>query len=250
MKDDKATQSKLVSIRSILPPMMIVSRVREETEEASIAWAVHDQDVSTVHCHVMIRFPSVRRWKWLRDFMNENDPRNRCVPADSWRRGVRYLLHLDNPEKPPVPRSALGTFNIDDDDLAQLMAGKTSLLLPALREALSMSPYDAFSFLVERRGFKPHECTSAINLLVALQKSKSYRSDFSVSFVEPETSEERFDRLDDEQFEIDEWEDSFARVCRPVGQISHFHTSSFRDAFTRHGEAVPAASDPTKGGIP
>lgn len=214
MSDDKATQSKIVSIRTILPPMAVVARIRETVDDCEIAWAVHDQDVSTVHCHVMLRFPSVRRWRWLRDWLNENDPHNRSVPGDSWRRGVRYLLHLDNPEKPPVPRSALGTFNIDDDDLAQLLAGKTSLLLPALREALSMSPYDAFSFLVERRGFRPHECTSALNLLAALQRAKSFRADLAVSFPVPETAEERIDRLDDEQFEIDEWSDSWDARAR------------------------------------
>lgn len=218
--DDKKTQSKIVSIRTVLPPQLVVERIKLFTEECEIAWAVHDQEVSVVHSHIMVKFPSVRRWKFLRVFMAENgDPHNRCVAGDSWRRGVRYLLHLDNPEKPPVPRSALCTFNVDDDDLSQLLAGRSSLLLPALKEALSMSPYDAFSYLVERRGFKPHECTAAINLLSALQRAKSYRADLATSFPMPETPDERFDRLDDEQLEVDEWLDrwdtahaSYARI--------------------------------------
>ena len=203
---DFPCQSRIVAIRSILPAPRIVDRIKSEVPEAQIAWAVHDHGV-TPHCHVMVRFPSVRRWQWLFDWMRDNDPHNRCVPGDSWRRGVRYLLHLDNPEKPPVQRSAFASYNVDEDDVAQLLAGRSSLLLPALREALSMSPYDAFSFLVEKRGFKPHECTSAINLLAALQRAKSFRSDLACSFPCPEDPEERADRLDDEAFEEDEWLD-------------------------------------------
>lgn len=203
--DDKKQQSKIVSIRSILDPLSIVSRVKENTEECCIAWAVHDQDEKNVHCHVMIKFPSVRRWSWLRTYLNDCDPHNRCVAGDSWRRGVRYLLHLDNPEKPVVPRSALGTYNIDDDDLSMLLAGRSSSLLPALREASVMSPYDAFSFLVERRGFRPSECTAGINLLIALERMKSVRSSLSQCFVVPEDSEERFSRLDDESLEEQEF---------------------------------------------
>lgn len=207
MTGEPPCQSKIVSIRTILNPAFVVGRIRDFCDESAIAWVTH-YGTDVEHSHIMVRFPSVRRWKWLRDWFDENgDPHNRTVAGDSWRRGVRYLLHLDNPEKHEVPRADLHTYNIDDDDLSQLLAGRASLILPSLRDALSMSPYDAFSFLVERRGFRPSECTSAINLLLALQRAKTSRGDFAVTSSGPESYDEKLDRLDDEQFELDEFDD-------------------------------------------
>lgn len=204
-------QSKLVHVRTILPVMDVVRFVRERLADEPglcLAWAVHDADFP-VHCHVMIRFPGVRRWQWLRDWLNSQDPHNYSRPADSWRRGVRYLLHLDNPEKGVVPRGSFDSWGVDSDELAMLLAGRSSLILPAIREASGMSPYDAFSFLVEKRGFRPSECTAALNLLQALERFKRVRSGMTQSVPVPESYFERLDRIDDEALDESMYLDDF-----------------------------------------
>lgn len=199
-------QSKLVHVRTVLPVMDVVHLVREHYGDEpglALAWATHDDDDDdgVPHCHVMIRFPGVRRWSWLREWLNARDPHNYSKPADSWRRGVRYLLHLDNPEKESVPRGNFDSWGVDSDELAMLLAGRSSLILPAIKEASALSPYDAFSFLVEKRGFRPSECTSALNLLQALERFKRIRSGMTQSIPVPEDYFERLDRLDDEALE-------------------------------------------------
>lgn len=202
MKTQVPLQSKLVHVRTVLPVADVVCFVREHLNDEpglAVAWAVHDSE--PVHCHVMIRFPSVRRWAWLRDWLNGKDPHNYCKAADSWRRGVRYLLHLDNPEKEVVPRANFDSWGVDSDEVAMLLAGRSSAILPAIREASGMSPYDAFAFLVERRGFRPSECTAALNLLQALERFKRVRSGMSQAVAVPEDYFERLDRIEDEALE-------------------------------------------------
>lgn len=204
-------QSKLVHVRTILPVGDVVRFIRERLSDEpglALAWAIHDSG-NPVHCHVMIRFPAVRRWQWLRDWLNASDPHNYSKPADSWRRGVRYLLHLDNPEKEVVPRGNFDSWGIDSDELAMLLAGRSSLILPAIREASGMSPYDAFSFLVEKRGFRPSECTAALNLLQALERFKRVRSGMTQAGSVPEDYFERLDRLDDEALDESMYLDDF-----------------------------------------
>lgn len=210
-------QSKLVSIRTVADPLVVVHEILAKCPEAVVCWARHVEEGKVPHAHLMVRFPSVRRWGWLRDWLNVRDAHNYSKPADSWRRGVRYLLHLDNPEKAVVPRSEFCSVGLDEDEQAQLLAGRSSNILPALREVITggMSPYDAFAFLVERKGFRPSECTSAINLLISLNRAKHVRDSLSVGFCMPETNDERFDRLDDEAIDESLFNDDFRSGSLP-----------------------------------
>lgn len=194
MKDDPH-QSKLVHIRTILPVSVVVAQCKElfGKDEIEMVWATHD-DGNVPHCHVVLRFAGVRRWQCLYDWMMANDPHSFTKAARSWPRQVRYLLHLDNPEKPPVKRSALGWHNVDEDDLSLLLAGRASGLLDAINASMSMSPIDAFSYLVEKRGFKPGECISGVRLLRELEGLKHVRASVRVSApLSPESPEEKDD---------------------------------------------------------
>lgn len=188
------TQSRIVHVRTILPVRYVVDWVRSWLDDAvQIVWAIHDEDGKPLHCHVILRFPAVTRWQKLFDWLEKPhddgspfDPHAYCKAAKSWTRSVRYLLHLDNPEKAVIPRSALDSFNLDEDELAQILAGRSSGLLDAIRAASLMSPYDAFAYLVERRGFRPGECSAGVRLLRELEALKRVRSDLGRSVVVPD----------------------------------------------------------------
>lgn len=181
MAKKEILRSRLVALRTspqAVEPSTVCAWIRENYPETAILWARHDPPDGETHHHFVLRFPSVEVWNPLRDWLQspEVDPHSNSRPARSFVRASRYLLHLDNPEKHPVPRENLSFEGIDPDEVAEVMGGERAPILAAIVECADLSPVDAFEFLVTQRGFKPSECSSAIRLLYELERLKRLRS--------------------------------------------------------------------------
>lgn len=188
----ESLRSRMVSIRvhcATLDPGLVVDFVLSKWPESAVVWAVHDEEGKERHAHIMVRFPNTLRWCILREWLMDHDTQSYSRPAGSWIRGVRYLLHLDNPEKDPIPRSALDFRGIDESELSAIIGSPAKNVLESVLQCVGMSPVDAFDHLVRVRGHKPAECTSAINLLYALDRFKRIRNGLHSTRPEPIVSE-------------------------------------------------------------
>lgn len=136
---------------------------------AEIFWAVHDEPGKELHFHMVIRFPSVTRWGRLRDYLTFKDKHHYSQPAKAFNRSVRYLLHLDNSEKVPIPRENLKTTkNVDDSELSQLLGAPRTCILNDIRNIPSNHTFTAFDYLVNVRGHSPNEVTQVLRCLMAI----------------------------------------------------------------------------------
>lgn len=172
----RSTQGKLVNIKTVLLLEDVRQYVHDNFDGACIVGAVHDEEGKVRHCHVVVRFVGVTRWAKLAQWLHERDGHEYAEPAQSWRRSVRYLLHLDNPEKALIPRDALVSENIDDSELSQLLGASKLPILESLIAAQSLPVHRRFEFLVCERGHHPSEVSAAIRCMLDIEKWERTRS--------------------------------------------------------------------------
>lgn len=182
-------QSRYVSVKTAaISPDTVVSFVREHWPDAAVLWATHDKDGNTPHTHLVIRFSSSVRWTSLRRWLMASDAHSYSAPARSWSRSVRYLLHLDNPEKTQYPVSSLHSTGIDADEVAQLVGSKSSYsdIFFALGSVVGLSTGQQFLELVGR-GFRPSDITQVLRCLRELDcfRSSTFRGDCVQSCERP-----------------------------------------------------------------
>lgn len=139
--------------------------------EAEVFWAVHDEPGKELHFHMVVRFPSNVRWGRLRDYLTLKDKHHYSQPARAFNRSVRYLLHLDNAEKTPIPRENLKTTdNVDDSELSQILGAPRTCILNDIRHLPSNETFTAFDYLVNTRGHSPNEVTQVLRCLMAINE--------------------------------------------------------------------------------
>lgn len=119
-------QSTMVNVKTVLPVEDVRRKVMSLWPSCIFVAATHDEPGKVKHCHCVVRFEVPTRWNLLRQWLETHDPHNYSKPARSWRRSVRYLLHLDNPDKSRIPRAALVSDGIDEDELEQLLGSQSS----------------------------------------------------------------------------------------------------------------------------
>lgn len=133
---------------------------------ASCFWAVHDEAGKEKHFHMVVRFPYTLRWAKLRNYLKKLDSHHYSQPARAFNRSVRYLLHLDNPEKEPIPREALCvTDNVDDSELAMMLGAPRVSILHDIRSLPACETFRAFDYLVNERGHSPNEVAQVLRCL-------------------------------------------------------------------------------------
>lgn len=169
-------QGRMANLKSILPPERVVGYIAECWPDAAVVWATHDEPGKVRHVHYVIRWPSVVRWSALADWLHAEDGHEYAAPAGSWRRSVRYLLHLDNPEKARIPRDALGSCNIDESELAQLLTAQRLPILESLILAEQRPLHERFAYLVIERGHAPSEVSAALRCMMDLERWAETRS--------------------------------------------------------------------------
>lgn len=197
------TQSTICNVKSVLPVSVIQAEVLRRWPDAIFIAATHAKVVDTdvEHCHCLIRWASPVRWDKFDQWLHDHDPHYYARPARSWRRSVRYLLHLDNAEKARIPRSALVSANIDEDDLDELLGSAKMKILDSLVCAQSLPLDQRFQFLVEERGHLPSEVSAALRCLIDLEKWAETRHGQYSSL--PRCEKEAVDSLDG----FDSWDD-------------------------------------------
>lgn len=167
-------QGRYANIKSILPPEKVTPWILELDDNASIVWARHDATV--VHYHYVVRFSSKTRWTPLRVRLMSQDTHSYSRPARSWRRSVRYLLHLDNPEKQAVPRDNLSSHGIDPSELGELLGNERLPILESLVLAERLPLHKRFQFLVVERQHSPSEVSSALRCMMDLERWSESRT--------------------------------------------------------------------------
>lgn len=116
----------------ILYPESAPSDWREILDDLYIEWVespLHDKDFNAdgelkkAHWHILLMFPSVKSYEQVKDI---TDKLNSPAPqkAMSAKGVVRYMLHLDNPEKYQYERS--GLIGHGGADIAELLRPTSS----------------------------------------------------------------------------------------------------------------------------
>lgn len=163
-------QSRYLAAKSVLDPSKVVSFLHDKWPDAAIIYATHDAD-SVVHTHYVVRFSAVTRWDAFRKWLMAHDPHSYSDSARSWPRSVRYLVHLDNPEKFQYGRSKVQSLGIDSDELDQLLQSKGASfeeIFKALSASRRMATGSQFLHLV-RQGFRPSEVSQVIRCLLDIE---------------------------------------------------------------------------------
>lgn len=137
------------------------------------AYALHEPAPPKVpHWHLVALFVDRVFWQSCSRQVHALDT---CASDDTCRkprRAVRYLLHLDSPEKHPVPRDSLvtgGDWGPDElEDWLDSSSAATSIVdtcLSLWRDGLE--PLEAFSRLVQF-GYEPFQISSALQAFTRL----------------------------------------------------------------------------------
>lgn len=174
-----ARQSRMANVKcalSAITPERVVALFLGLSPDASIAYAEHREDGKVPHAHYVVRFPSTVRWTSVAQTLHDIDGHEYAAPAKSWRRSVRYLLHLDNTEKARIPREAIRSVNIDESELSMLLGSARLPILESLALAERLPLSERFSFLVIERGHQPSEVSAALRCMLDLERWSDCRT--------------------------------------------------------------------------
>lgn len=175
----KPKQSRMANVKcalSAISPERVTALFLQFSPDASIAYALHREEGKVPHVHFVVRFPATVRWTSVAQTLRDIDGHEYAEPAKSWRRSVRYLLHLDNPEKARIPRDALEAINIDESELSMLLGAARLPILESLALAERLPLSERFSFLVVERGHQPSEVSAALRCMLDLERWSDCRT--------------------------------------------------------------------------
>lgn len=175
----KDKQSRMANVKcavSAVPPERVLALFASFSPDASIVYAVHDEEGKVKHAHYVVRFPATVRWTKVAQTLRDIDGHEYAEPAKSWRRSVRYCLHLDNPEKARIPREALHAVNVDESELSMLLGAARLSILESLALAERLPLSERFSFLVIERGHQPSEVSAALRCMLDLERWSDCRT--------------------------------------------------------------------------
>lgn len=174
-----ARQGRMANVKcalSAISPDRVCALFLAISPEASIVYAEHREDGKVPHAHYVVRFPFTVRWTSVAQTLHDIDGHEYAAPAKSWRRSVRYLLHLDNSEKARIPRESLHSINIDESELSMLLGSARLPILESLALAERLPLSERFSFLVVERGHQPSEVSAALRCMLDLEKWSDCRT--------------------------------------------------------------------------
>lgn len=178
------TRSKYVFLKTILDPddrrdgaQCLLDVLAANSTGWSIVWARHDHaetsaaGSSPTHYHAVIRFASTESWSWLRSWLHDHDGHEYCAAGRGWQRCVRYLLHLDSPDKPVIPRSNLQyRGEITEDEISMLLGRPRASLLADIRLAPHKDTFGLVDWLVNERGHTPGEVAQMLRCIMEVNR--------------------------------------------------------------------------------
>lgn len=174
-----ARQSRMANVKvavSAMSPDRVVALFAALDPEATICWARHDEPGKVPHAHFVVRFRSTMRWTSVAQTLHDVDGHEYAAPAQSWRRSVRYLLHLDNPDKGKIPRDAFHAVNMAEEEADQLLGAAKLPILQSLALAERLPLSERFAFLVIDRGHQPSEVSAALRCMLDLERWSDTRT--------------------------------------------------------------------------
>lgn len=172
-------QSRMANVKcacSAISPERVVALFAGLDPSAAICWAEHDEPGKVKHAHFVVRFSSTTRWTKVAQVLHDIDGHEYAQPAQSWRRSVRYLLHLDNPDKGRIPRDSFRSVNMDETEVDQLLGAAKLPILQSLALAERLPLSERFSFLVLERGHQPSEVSAALRCMLDLERWSDTRT--------------------------------------------------------------------------
>lgn len=134
---------------------------------AQCAFARHPPEPPKgVHVHAVARFKAPKRYDSIFAKLRELDSHFYLDKGTNFRKCVRYCVHLDNPEKAPIPRDQLQTFgDWQEGELENILAEHLdySLLFKTLKAAQEQgqSPEETCCFIV-RMGYTMSQISQCV----------------------------------------------------------------------------------------
>ena len=175
------------SLEAIPDPEQLVDFIRTpKTQgglgqpEAAICWANHPAESGGhPHTHYIVRFPSQVYWYPVRQWCKDHgDEHYYADVGRSWTRAVRYLLHLDNPEKDPIPRECFHYKGLDVSEIEVLLGAPRQSLLNDIRSAhCPKAPFGFVDWLCNERGHSPGEVCAMIRCILAASEYVARRAE-------------------------------------------------------------------------
>lgn len=144
-----------------------------EHDACRIAWAEHPAEgKKPAHFHVVARFDKTVDCNALRELVNGMDTHSHADKVNRWPNMVRYLRHLDQPEKATIPPEMCHYEGFPEAELDQATkdnGGALKLVSMVAGLPHGSSPVDALRVCIEA-GFRPSEVSGVSRALFDLSR--------------------------------------------------------------------------------
>lgn len=172
---------------------------REQIDELHIEWIespLHDRDVNATgepkkaHWHVLVMYESVKTYEQVKELTDKlNAPRpEKCNGVKGL---VRYMAHMDNPEKAQYnPADIVGHGGVDIADILRMSASERYQLIAEMIDFVQEKElYELEDLLTYARRERfndwfPLLCDSCMYVMSALMKSRRHRGTAPVKRVD------------------------------------------------------------------
>lgn len=136
-------------------------------------YATHPSEGSTPeHYHLLIKWDTPREWTAHARELERLDPHAHEEVPRSARACIRYMLHLDNPDKIAVDRSALEPGNWDRGQIETFLSDTNPMLqlVEYVQEHLRTSTIFEIARDLLDLGYKPGQITNAQRMLYSISQ--------------------------------------------------------------------------------
>lgn len=169
MKKSVRLQCKQFEVQSSDPAVRDATLAwYREHDACRVAWAEHPAEGNKpVHYHIVARFDKTTDCNSLRELVNGMDKHSHADKVNRWGNMVRYLRHLDQPGKVPIPPESCHYEGFPEKELDQATydSGGALKLVSMVAELPSgSSPVDALRVCLEA-GFRPSEVSGVSRAL-------------------------------------------------------------------------------------
>lgn len=175
----RRVQSRSLEAQTSVPAArdyMLAQLAAMPPESIRYAWAEHPAEGDKpMHWHIFAQVRGAVRYDWssLCAAFQQLDAHSHSDKCNSPAVFVRYLRHLDNPEKAQIPESAVHYIGFTESEMAQATAPGTGSCLGVLDALKAMDlrshPMTVLTELMSA-GYKPHEISATVNALTAVTR--------------------------------------------------------------------------------
>lgn len=170
---EKRLQGRAVEVQTIDPATRdaALNWCKEKGCER-LAWSEHPAEGDKpIHFHMVARWNRTVDFIALRQLVNGMDTHSHCDRVGRWPNAVRYLRHLDSPDKPLIPADKAhyeGFTEAELEDASRDNGGTLSLLSMIADIPHGTNPVEALRVCVHA-GFRPAEVSGVTRALYDLR---------------------------------------------------------------------------------